>query len=153
MLDQGPFRIEGLAVLPFSESNAPLKRSYLKLGRGLNVLYGLNGAGKSMVLQVLHALLAGRDSDRFSLMSPSLIVGLNDLAWYSHYDNPRLLERYRELNIDVRTLREQSRQLSIDAVALYAEFASEGWDDDYEVVDGSRFIQERHGDSLDQRTS
>jgi energy-coupling factor transporter ATP-binding protein EcfA2 len=151
MLDQGPFRIEGLALRPSTLYDAPLMPSYLHLNKGLNVLYGLNGAGKSMVLQVLHALLAGRANDRFRLLSPSLIVGLNDLAWYNRYDNPDLLERYRQLDIDVPTLREQDRQLNIDAVALYAEFASEGWDDDYEVVDGSRYIQERHGDSLDQR--
>lgn len=151
MLDQGPFRIEGLALTPPSLGNAPLAMSYLHLNKGLNVLYGLNGAGKSMVLQVLHALLTGRESDRFRLLHPSLIVGLNDLAWYTHYDNPRLLERYRELNIDVRTLREQSRQLNIDAVALYAEFASEEWADDCEVVDGSRYMQDRHTEDLEQR--
>ena len=117
MLDQGPFRIEGLALHPSLMGSAPLIPSYLHLNKGLNVLYGLNGAGKSMVLQVLHALLTGRESDRFRLLHPSLIVGLNDLAWYSGSDDPDLLELQRELNIDDPTLLEQERYLNIDAVA------------------------------------
>ena len=152
MLDQGPFRIEGLALHPSLMGSAPLIPSYLHLNKGLNVLYGLNGAGKSMVLQVLHALLTGRESDRFRLLHPSLIVGLNDLAWYSGSDDPDLLELQRELNIDDPTLLEQDRYLNIDAVALYAEFASEDWVDDTEVIDGSRYVLYRHMEELEQRT-
>ena len=68
----------GLAVLPGGGSHRLLQPSYLPLDEELTVLYGLNGAGKSFVLDGLAACLSGLRHPRQQRSSIYLIGQLPD---------------------------------------------------------------------------
>lgn len=63
MFQFGPLQVLGLAISPFSTGTA-LSPSWIPVSSGLNVLYGLNGAGKSLILEGLEDILLFRETSQ-----------------------------------------------------------------------------------------
>ena len=80
MIRSGGLEIHALVLRPRHPETFPINWAYLPLDPGLSVLYGLNGAGKSMVLDCLRACAAGRTSERTQRSGAGLIISLTEDA-------------------------------------------------------------------------
>jgi hypothetical protein len=67
--------VVALAINPWS-TTFPINWAYLPLEPGLTVLFGLNGAGKSLLLEGLRECLTGLKASRLENANPTLIVRL-----------------------------------------------------------------------------
>ncbi len=72
MIRLGSYDVEALVLRPSLQF--PLNETYLPLEPGLTVLYGLNGAGKSLVLEALHNSATGSPTDRTTDCHAGLVM-------------------------------------------------------------------------------
>ena len=72
MFDLGPIQFLGVAI-DKSWRSGPMSAGWLPLYRGMNVLYGLNGAGKSLIIEGLIAALSGQSPARSDGMHMEVI--------------------------------------------------------------------------------
>ena len=79
MIRYGTIEILALVTDPAAMSQ-PLAPVYLPLEPGITTLYGLNGAGKSLLLSALEEVLTGESIPRSKYMSPGLYVKAWDAA-------------------------------------------------------------------------
>jgi len=79
MIRYGSIEILALVTDP-SPGRIPLAPVYLTLSPGLTVLYGLNGAGKSLILDALEEVLTGKRGARTTSMHAMLYVRAQDSA-------------------------------------------------------------------------
>ena len=64
MFQFGAIQVLGMALDGKWSRGQPLSAGWVPLQRGVNVLYGLNGAGKSLILEALTAALTGKTDSR-----------------------------------------------------------------------------------------
>jgi len=88
MFQFGPLHVLGVAINPFSSGTA-LSPSWIPLSEGLNVLYGLNGAGKSLILEGLEDILLVRETRRRERRHMELVLRIAQDAYKGdrHDDN------------------------------------------------------------------
>jgi len=72
----GAIEVLGLSIAPSSLAS-PLSSSWIPLQSGLNVLYGLNGAGKSLILEALTEILTRNVSVRTGGLEARLVLKLS----------------------------------------------------------------------------
>lgn len=74
MIRHGNVLIEALVLASRDADRTPLGRVYIPLEPGVTALYGLNGAGKSLLLEALGGVLTGRKTTRTGSLDPLLYV-------------------------------------------------------------------------------
>jgi predicted ATPase len=83
----GVLEIIGLAICPSPHgATAPFTESFLPLHSGVNVLYGLNGAGKSLLLEALGEIVSRRPGSRSRGLNPELVFRVSDSAFRTNDD-------------------------------------------------------------------